>query len=87
MLILTRKSGESIRIGNSIVVHVLDSSSSQMKIGISAPREIPVYRNEVYEKIEAENRAASLQRPDLGAALDGLRKLSQHVEGGEGEQS
>lgn len=77
MLILTRKSGESIRIGNEIVVHILENSSNQMKIGISAPREVPVYRNEVYEKIQAENRAASTGASDNTIALEGLRKFSE----------
>jgi carbon storage regulator len=80
MLILTRKSGESIRIGNSIVVHILDSNSNQMKVGISAPREIPVYRNEVYEKIEIENRAATIGLAQHDSLLSGLKQIKSKRE-------
>jgi len=76
MLILTRKSGESIRIGKDVVIHILESNSKQMKLGISAPREVPVYRNEVYEKIQSENRAAATsQQASLKAGLESLRAM------------
>jgi len=60
MLVLTRKSGESIRIGNNITITVLDNSSSQIKLGIQAPTDIPIHRSEVYERIQQENRQAVL---------------------------
>ena len=85
MLILTRKSGESIRIGNDVVVHILESSSKHMKIGISAPRDIPVYRDEVYARIQEENRASAIKTADPGSVLDGIRMLKQSKGSGEHE--
>ena len=76
MLILTRKSGESIRIGNNIVISILESSSRYLKIGIDAPKNVAVYRNEIYEKIQEQNRAATVNSAQLGDALQGL-KLAQ----------
>lgn len=54
MLILTRKVGEVIMIGDDIVVKVLGVRSGQVKIGIEAPRELPVHRHEIFERIKAE---------------------------------
>jgi len=59
MLILTRKLGEVIKIGDKIKVVVVSIDGGSVKIGIEAPEEIPVHRQEVYEKIAAENKAAS----------------------------
>lgn len=59
MLVLTRKLGESIRIGDDIVVKVVDLDSRHVKLGIEAPREISVNREEIYERIQRENKAAS----------------------------
>ena len=53
MLILTRKVGEIIMIGDDIVVKVLGVRSGQVKIGIEAPRELPVHRHEIFERIKA----------------------------------
>jgi carbon storage regulator len=52
MLILTRRLGENIVIGDDIIIRVLDISG-QVKLGIEAPREIEVHREEIYEKIKA----------------------------------
>ena len=60
MLILTRKSGESIAIGNDIKITILGVSGKQVKIGIAAPERVSVYREEVYRKIQKENVKASL---------------------------
>lgn len=54
MLILTRKVGESIMIGEDVVVKVLGTRSNQVKIGIEAPRDLPVHRQEVFERIKSE---------------------------------
>ena len=59
MLVLTRKLGESIVIGNSVRVTVLEMQGKQIRLGIEAPPEVSVHRGEVYERIEAENRAAA----------------------------
>ncbi len=53
MLILTRRIGENIIIGNDIIIRVLDINH-QVKLGIEAPREIEVHREEIYEKIHAD---------------------------------
>lgn len=65
MLVLTRKENESIMIGDDIEVKLLDLKENQVKIGIVAPREIPVHRREVYLAIKAENaQAAAAASPD-----------------------
>ena len=59
MLILTRKIGESITIGDQIKIYVIDVKGRQVRLGIEAPTETTVHRSEVYEKIIEENRLAS----------------------------
>ena len=59
MLVLTRKLGEVIKIGDRIKVVVVSVEGGSVKLGIEAPDEIPVHREEVYEKIASENREAS----------------------------
>ena len=58
MLVLSRKAGESIHIGEGIVVTILETDARGARIGISAPQSVPVYRSEVYERIQDENRKA-----------------------------
>lgn len=58
MLALSRKQGESIVIGNNIEITVLETKGDQVKIGISAPKSVPVYRKEIYAQIQEENREA-----------------------------
>ena len=59
MLVLTRRNGESIRIGDGIIVTILDQSGGQVKVGITAPPQVPIHREEIYLKIKAENLAAA----------------------------
>lgn len=59
MLALTRKKGESIILNNDIEISILELRGDQVKVGISAPKEVPVYRKEVYLQIQKENEAAS----------------------------
>lgn len=67
MLVLTRKVGESIRIGDDITITVVESDGYNVKIGIAAPRSVAVHRAEVYERIQAENlKAAESNVQDLG---------------------
>lgn len=58
MLALTRKKGESIIVNNDIEISILELRGDQVKVGITAPREVPVYRKEVYLQIQKENEAA-----------------------------
>ena len=57
MLILSRKTGESIMIGDDMVVTVLGVKGNQTRIGINAPKEVAVHREEVYQRIQAEKAA------------------------------
>jgi len=59
MLILSRKVGEAIRMGDSITVTVLGVTRGQVKIGIDAPRSLAVHREEVYQRIKDEQSQAS----------------------------
>ncbi len=59
MLILTRKQGESVAIGDDIQVTVVEIQGKQVRLGVRAPREISVHRQEIYEKIQQENIRAS----------------------------
>jgi carbon storage regulator len=72
MLVLTRKSNQSIMIGDEIEISVLSIMGEKVRIGIQAPREIPVFRKEVYLEIQAE-RGQVTAGGDVEAAL---RKLS-----------
>lgn len=71
MLVLTRRPGESIVIGNEVVVTVVEVRSGQVRIGIDAPRHIEVHRHEIYEQVRRENLAAV---EDAGRAAEVLRK-------------
>ena len=57
MLALTRKKGESLVINNNIEVTILEIRGDQIKLGISAPRDVSIYRKEVYLQIQEENKA------------------------------
>lgn len=74
MLILTRKLGESITIGDDIKVSVLGIHGRQVRLGIDAPAEVVVHREEVYIKIQAENRRASRSiKSDLLGMMSAIR--------------
>ena len=55
MLILTRRVGESLIIGNDVEVQVLGVKGNQVRIGVDAPKEVTVHRDEIYQRIKAEN--------------------------------
>lgn len=64
MLVLTRRVGQSILVGDDIVVTVLDNGRDQVRIGIRAPHHVAVHREEVYAEILLENRAAATMAAD-----------------------
>jgi carbon storage regulator len=66
MLVLTRKLGENIRIGDSVKITVLEVRSGQVKLGIEAPPEVKVHREEIYARIQEENRRAQRWKPEGG---------------------
>ncbi len=68
MLVLTRKSNQSIMIGDDIEISVLSIMGEKVRIGIQAPRDIPVFRKEVYLEIQAE-RGQVTATPEVDAAL------------------
>jgi carbon storage regulator len=75
MLVLTRKLGESIRIGDNIILKVVDLDSRHVKLGIDAPKSIAVNREEIYERIQKENKAASESKDQsVKNIADALRK-------------
>lgn len=59
MLVLTRRLGETIVIGDDIVIKIVDIHGKQIRVGIEAPTEISVYRGEIYDRIMQENKAAA----------------------------
>ena len=59
MLIITRRPGEKIMLGDDVVVHVMEIVGNSVRIGIQAPRALPVYREEIWEAVRQENEAAA----------------------------
>jgi carbon storage regulator len=59
MLIITRRPGEKIMVGEDIVVHVMEIVGNSVRVGIEAPRSVPVYREEIWNAVREENRAAA----------------------------
>ena len=64
MLVLSRQRDESIIIGDNVVVTIVDVRGDKVRLGIEAPIEIPVHRQEVYEAIQRENRKAAEIKPE-----------------------
>jgi carbon storage regulator len=59
VLVLTRRVGESIVVGHDIVITVLEVRGDVVRVGIDAPRDVPVHRQEVYDELSASNREAA----------------------------
>lgn len=82
MLTLTRRAGERIQIGDEIIVVVREVRGGHVKIGIEAPRSWPVYRGELYDAIQEENRAASQANElDIAVALSRWKDAPSGVDG------
>ena len=74
MLIIARKAGEKITIGDDTVITLLEIKENQVRIGIEAPRHITVHRQEVYERIKKANRASA--RIDLSVMMEAAAVLA-----------
>jgi carbon storage regulator len=78
MLILARKINESIMIGDQVEISVVDIKGDQVKLGISAPRQVKVFRREVYQLIQQENLQAARAKPGVLPTLPGLEGMGRH---------
>jgi len=72
MLVLARRLNESIMIGDQVEISIVDIRGDQVKIGIKAPKQVKIYRQEVYRAIQQENIEALKSKPDLIPQLDKL---------------
>jgi len=78
MLVLTRKTNQSIMIGDDVEVTVLAVSRDKIRLGITAPRDVPVFRKEVYLSIQGERAESDAEaRKQTDAALDALKQGEQ----------
>ena len=72
MLIITRKPGEKIMLGDDVVVHVMEIVGNSVRVGIQAPRSLPVYREEIWDAVRTESHAPAapdtLPAPERPAA-------------------
>jgi carbon storage regulator len=64
VLIITRKPGEKIMLGDDVVIHVMEIVGNSVRVGIQAPRSLPVYREEIWDAVREENRAAAAAAPN-----------------------
>jgi carbon storage regulator len=69
LLVLTRRSGESVMIGDDVVITVLEVRGDVIRLGIRAPRDIQVHREEIYRELQASNREAASPTADAVKAL------------------
>ncbi|MBO3740649.1 carbon storage regulator CsrA [Actinoplanes flavus] len=80
MLVLTRRAGESVMIGDDVVITVLEARGDVIRLGIQAPRDVQVHREEVYRELQEANQAAA--SPDEGA-VKALAKMFEKPESAE----
>lgn len=73
MLVLTRRPGESIVVGQNIIITVIEIKGGQVRIGIDAPRDVQVHREEVYEQVRQENIAAVESAKQARDALGSMK--------------
>lgn len=77
MLVLTRQRDESIMIGDNIVITIVDIRGDKVRLGISAPVEVPVHRQEVYEAIRRENARVAHTQPKVCPDCNGIGTLGK----------
>ena len=63
MLILTRRVGEAVMIGNEVTVTILGVKGNQVRVGVNAPRDVAVHREEIFERIKREDQVGGSDRP------------------------
>lgn len=80
MLILSRKIDEKIKIGDNITITLIDVHGDQVKIGVEAPKNVKVFRQEVFDAIQSENKAAVVENESAAStksAIDAVSALSK----------
>ncbi len=77
MLILSRKIDEKIRIGEDIVITLIDVHGDQVKIGVEAPKHVKVFRQEVFDAIQSENKAAVVEPANNEKTKSAVSALSK----------
>jgi carbon storage regulator len=85
MLILSRRPGESVTIGDDIVITVVAVSGNQIRLGISAPRQVRVLRQEILKAIQDENRAAADAASSSGRLNDVVKQLRRKTDDDDGD--
>lgn len=73
MLVLTRKSGEAIQIGDNITITIVEIKGSQVRLGIDAPSDVLIYRKELYERIREENLISAR------VSMDDFRSIKERI--------
>ena len=79
MLILSRKIDEKIQIGDDITITIIDIHGEQVKIGVEAPKNIKVFRQEVFEAIQKENKAAAVEQSNSQMEISAVSALSKLI--------
>ena len=79
MLILSRKLDEKIQIGEDITITIIDIHGEQVKIGVEAPKSIKVFRQEVFEAIQKENKAAAVEQSNNQVGISAVSALSKLI--------
>lgn len=80
MLVLSRKKGQSIIIGDNIEITVVEIKGDMVRIGINAPREVAIHRQEVFDQIAAENQQAMQQNQGFEIKLRQLSEMSKQTD-------
>ena len=79
MLILSRKINKKIQIGDNITLTIIDIHGEQVKIGVEAPKNIKVFRQEVFEAIQKENKAAAVEQNNNEAGINAVSAVSKLI--------